>query len=136
MKVNKIDHIGIVVKNAKERLKLYEDFLGLKVKNIEDLEDRGLRVYFIEIGETRFELLEPLNDNSEVSSFLEKKGEGIHHIAVNVEGIEQAVKLAESKGFKPLSETPKVGAGGTKILFLHPKTTGGILLELVEGEHK
>jgi methylmalonyl-CoA/ethylmalonyl-CoA epimerase len=136
MKVNKIDHIGIVVKNAKERLKLYEDFLGLKVKNIEDLEDRGLRVYFIEIGETRFELLEPLNDNSEVSSFLEKKGEGIHHIAVNVEGIEQSVKLAESKGFKPLSETPKVGAGGTKILFLHPKTTGGILLELVEGEHK
>ncbi|MCD6104402.1 MAG: methylmalonyl-CoA epimerase [Thermosipho sp. (in: Bacteria)] len=136
MKVNKIDHIGIAVKNAKERLKLYEDFLGLKVKNIEDLADRGLRTYFIEIGETRFELLEPLNENSEISQFLEKKGEGIHHIAVNVEGIEQAVELAKSKGFKPLSEVPKSGAGGTKVLFLHPKTTGGILLELVEGEHK
>ncbi|MDN5324582.1 MAG: methylmalonyl-CoA/ethylmalonyl-CoA epimerase [Thermosipho sp. (in: thermotogales)] len=136
MKVNKIDHIGIAVKNAKERLKLYENFLGLKVEHIEDLPERGLRVYFINIGETRFELLEPLNENSEISGFLAKKGEGIHHIAVNVRGIEEAVELAKSQGFQPLSEKPKLGAGGTKVLFLHPKTTGGILLELVEGEHK
>ncbi|MDK2885585.1 MAG: methylmalonyl-CoA/ethylmalonyl-CoA epimerase [Thermosipho sp. (in: thermotogales)] len=136
MKVNKIDHIGIAVKNAKERLKLYENFLGLKVEHIEDLPERGLRVYFINIGETRFELLEPLNENSEISGFLAKKGEGIHHIAVNVRGIEEAVELAKSQGFQPLSEEPKLGAGGTKVLFLHPKTTGGILLELVEGEHK
>ncbi|MBO8160402.1 MAG: methylmalonyl-CoA epimerase [Thermosipho sp. (in: Bacteria)] len=135
MKTNKIDHIGIVVKNAKERLKLYEDFLGLKVTHIEELPERGLRVYFIQIGETRIELLEATNENSEISGFLEKRGEGIHHIAINVEGIENAVELARLKGFKPLSDEPKKGAGGTKVLFLHPKTTGGILLELVEGEH-
>lgn len=135
MKVNKIDHIGIAVKNAKERLKLYKDFLGLEVIKEEVLPERGLKVYFIQIGESRFELLEPLNENSEISSFLEKKGEGIHHIAVNVNGIEEAVELAKKNGLKPLSETPKVGAGGTKVLFLHPKTTGGVLLELVEGNH-
>lgn len=135
MKVNKIDHIGIAVKNAEERLKLYKDFLGLEVIKEEVLPERGLKVYFIQIGESRFELLEPLNENSEISSFLEKKGEGIHHIAVNVNGIEEAVELAKKNGLKPLSETPKVGAGGTKVLFLHPKTTGGVLLELVEGNH-
>ncbi|SHH14895.1 methylmalonyl-CoA epimerase [Thermosipho atlanticus] len=136
MKAIKIDHIGIVVRDAKERLKLYRDFLGLKVEKIEELPERGLKVYFIQIGETRFELLEPLSESSEITKFLETRGEGIHHIAVNITNIEEAVKLAKENGFKPLSEEPKKGAGGTKVLFLHPKTTGGVLLELVEGEHK
>ncbi|MGC9771101.1 methylmalonyl-CoA epimerase [Fervidobacterium changbaicum] len=135
MHTNRIDHIGIAVKDAKEKLKLYKDFLGLEVTEIEELPERGLRVYFIKVGDTRIELLEPMNENSEVSGFLEKKGEGIHHIAFNVHGIDEAVVLAKSHGLQPLSEEPKPGAGGTRVLFLHPKTTGGVLIELVEGEH-
>lgn len=135
MKTKRIDHIGIAVKNAQEKLKLYKDFLGLEVTEIEELPERGLRVYFINIGDTRIELLEPMHENSEVSGFLEKKGEGIHHIAFNIEGIEEAVEYAKSNGLQPLSEEPKTGAGGTKVLFLHPKTTGGVLVELVEGKH-
>lgn len=135
MKTKRIDHIGIAVKNAQEKLKLYKDFLGLEVAEIEELPERGLRVYFINIGDTRIELLEPMHENSEVSGFLEKKGEGIHHIAFNIEGIEEAVEYAKLNGLQPLSEEPKKGAGGTKVLFLHPKTTGGVLVELVEGEH-
>jgi len=132
---NRIDHIGIAVRDASEKLKLYKDFLGLEVTEIEELPERGLRVYFIKVGDTRVELLEPMNENSEVSGFLEKKGEGIHHIAFNVHGIDEAVKLAKENGLQPLSEEPKKGAGGTRVLFLHPKTTGGVLVELVEGEH-
>lgn len=135
MHTNRIDHIGIAVRDAKEKLKLYKDFLGLEVTEIEEIPERGLRVYFIKIGDTRLELLEPMNENSEISGFLEKKGEGIHHIAFNVNGIDEAVALAKENGLQPLSDEPKRGAGGTRVLFLHPKTTGGVLTELVEGEH-
>lgn len=135
MHTNRIDHIGIAVKDAKEKLRLYKDFLGLEVTEVEELPERGLRVYFIKVGDTRIELLEPMSENSEVSGFLEKKGEGIHHIAFNVHGIDEAVALAKAHGLQPLSEEPKPGAGGTRVLFLHPKTTGGVLIELVEGEH-
>jgi len=132
---NRIDHIGIAVRDAKEKLKLYKNFLGLEVTEIEEIPERGLRVYFIKIGDTRLELLEPMSENSEISGFLEKKGEGIHHIAFNVNGIDEAVALAKENGLQPLSDEPKRGAGGTRVLFLHPKTTGGVLTELVEGEH-
>lgn len=132
---NRIDHIGIAVRSAQERLKFYKGFLGLQVTDIEELPDRGLRVYFVKVGDTRIELLEPMSDNSEVSGFLEKKGEGIHHIAFNVVGIDDAVRLAKENGLQPLSEEPKTGAGNTRVLFLHPKTTGGVLVELVEGAH-
>jgi methylmalonyl-CoA/ethylmalonyl-CoA epimerase len=132
---NRIDHIGIAVRDAKEKLKLYKDFLGMEVTEIEEIPERGLRVYFIKVGDTRLELLEPMNENSEISGFLEKKGEGIHHIAFNVNGIDEAVALAKENGLQPLSDEPKRGAGGTRVLFLHPKTTGGVLTELVEGEH-
>uniref|UniRef100_A0A7V4KDT5 Methylmalonyl-CoA epimerase n=1 Tax=Fervidobacterium pennivorans TaxID=93466 RepID=A0A7V4KDT5_FERPE len=135
MHTNRIDHIGIAVKDAKEKLRLYKDFLGLEVTEVEDLPERGLRVYFIKVGDTRIELLEPMAENSEISGFLEKKGEGIHHIAFNVHGIDEALALAKAHGLQPLSEEPKPGAGGTRVLFLHPKTTGGVLIELVEGEH-
>uniref|UniRef100_A0A7C5VJZ3 Methylmalonyl-CoA epimerase n=1 Tax=Fervidobacterium thailandense TaxID=1008305 RepID=A0A7C5VJZ3_9BACT len=135
MFTKRIDHIGIVVRNAEEKLKFYRNFLGLELTEVEELPDRGLRVYFIKVGDTRIELLEPMHENSEVSGFLEKRGEGIHHIAFNVEGIDEAVELAKANGLHPLSEEPKMGAGGTRVLFLHPKTTGGVLVELVEGEH-
>ena len=133
MKTLKIDHIGIAVRNAEERLKLYRDLLGLEVTHTEDLPDRGLRVYFVKIGETRFELLEELSENSEIHSFLEKRGEGIHHIALRVENIEKFIEKSKELGFKPLTDEPQIGAHKTKVVFIHPKTTGGILLELVEG---
>ncbi len=133
MKAFRIDHIGIVVKDASERLKLYRDLLGLEVTGSEDLPERGIRVHFVKIGEVRIELLEEISESSEIHSFLEKRGEGIHHIAVRVEGIEEMIKRAKELGFKPLSDEPQRGAHGTRVVFIHPKTTGGILLELVEG---
>ncbi len=129
----KVDHIGIVVRDLEERLKLYRDLLGLEVHHTEELPERGIRVHFVEIGETRFELLEEISQDSEIHSFLEKRGEGIHHIALRVEGIEDMIERAKELGLKPLSDKPQRGAHGTKVVFLHPKTTGGILLELVEG---
>ena len=132
----KIDHIGIAVKNVQERLRLYEELLNLKVTKVEELPERGLKVYFIEVGEARLELLEPTSEKSEISSFLEKRGEGIHHLAFLVEGIEDIIKKAKEKGIKPLSDEPQIGAGGRKVVFLHPKTTGGVLIELVEGEEE
>ncbi len=133
MKAIKLDHIGVVIKDLEERLKLYENLLGLKVDHTEELPNRGIRVHFIKLGETRFELLEEISPNSEIHSFLEKRGEGIHHIAIRVEGIEDMIAKARELGLKPLSDEPQKGAHGTRVVFLHPKSTGGILLELVEG---
>jgi len=133
LRTQKIDHIGIAVKSAEERIKLYRDLLGLDVYYTEVLPERGLKVYFVKIGESRFELLEEISENSEIHSFLEKRGEGFHHIALKVENIEEYINKAKELGIKPLSEQPQKGAHGTKVVFLHPKTTGGLLIELVEG---
>ncbi len=99
MQVHKIDHIGIAVKNASERLKFYTDFLGLKSMHTEELPERGIRVHMIKVGESKIELLEPMNEQSEISKFLESKGEGIHHIAFNVTGIDEAVEIARKTVF-------------------------------------
>ncbi|MDI3472851.1 MAG: methylmalonyl-CoA/ethylmalonyl-CoA epimerase [Thermotogaceae bacterium] len=131
MNTEKIDHIGIAVESIEDKLKLYRDVLGLKFSNVESLENRGLKVYFVEIGETRLEFLEPLSENSEISRFLEKKGEGIHHIAFKVKDVEKTVEDCEKNGFKVIAGIQK-GAEGKKVAFLHPKTTGGVLIELVE----
>ena len=133
MRALKLDHIGVVVKDVSSRLKLYRDLLGLEVDHVEELKERGIRVHFISIGDTRFELLEEISSDSEIHSFLEKRGEGIHHLAVRVEGIEEMIEKAKELGLKPLTDEPQKGAHGTKVVFIHPKTTGGILLELVEG---
>jgi len=131
----KIDHIGIAVRDASARLSLYRDFLGISDIHVEELPQRGIKVYMIKVGESKIELLEPMSEQSEISKFLESKGEGIHHIAFTVEGINQAVDLAKKYGLQALSDSPKPGAGNTRVLFLHPKTTGGVLVELVEGIH-
>jgi len=135
LKIDRIDHIGIVVRSIDEKLPLYRDFLGLEFGGIEELPERGLKVAFLKVGTTRIELLEPLNEKSQISKFLEKKGEGIHHIAYHVDNINEALEKAKKGGFKPLSDEPQPGAGGTKVIFLHPKTTGGVLIEMVEGQH-
>ncbi len=135
LKTEKIDHIGIAVRSIGERVSFFTDFLGLEVLNEEVLEERGLKVAFVKIGETTIELLEPLSDSSQISEFIEKRGEGIHHIAFNIDDVDAAIVSAKEKGYTPLSDTPSRGAGSTRIVFLHPKTTGGVLVELVEGSH-
>ncbi len=135
MKSDRIDHIGIAVKSIEERLSVYRDLLKLEVTGIEELEDRGLKVAFVKAGDTRIELLESISENSQISRFLESRGEGIHHIAFHVDDVKAAIEEAVSLGLKPLSTEPEDGAGGTKVVFLHPKSTGGVLTELVEGHH-
>ncbi|WP_165146372.1 methylmalonyl-CoA epimerase [Marinitoga sp. 38H-ov] len=132
MIMKKIDHIGIAVRSIENALKLYNDLLGLEITGEEILEDRGLKVAFIKVGDTRIELLEPLHEKSEISSFLEKKGEGMHHIAYEVDDVKSMIEKAKSLELKPLSDEPKDGAHNTKVVFLHPKTTNGVLVELVE----
>ncbi|HAA85197.1 MAG TPA: methylmalonyl-CoA epimerase [Kosmotogaceae bacterium] len=136
MKTKRIDHIGIAVKSIEERVSFFADFLGIEVYGEEVLAERGLKVAILKIGETKIELLEPINLNSQISKFIEKRGEGIHHIAFNVDDIDAAFKNAKEDGYTPLSDSPSPGAGNTRIVFLHPKTTGGVLVELVEGSHQ
>jgi methylmalonyl-CoA epimerase len=136
----KIDHLGIAVKSIDEALKFYRDILGLSVSETEIVEDQGVEVAMLPLGESRVELLQPLGENSPVARFMEKRGPGIHHICIEVEDI--AARLAELKaaGAQLIDEQPRRGAGGHLIAFVHPKSTSGVLIELVqkdrnEGDH-
>lgn len=129
---SKIDHIGIAVNSIKDSIKLYSELLGVKPSKEEILEDRGLKVAFLEMGDTRIELLEPLHENSQVSKFLEKKGPGFHHMAYEVEDIAQSIEKAKKLGFKTLTDEGQPGAHNTTVVFLHPKSANGILTELVQ----
>jgi len=127
----KIDHIGIAVKSIEEARGFYEA-VGLKVSHIEVVEEQGVKTAFFKIGESNIELLEPLNQDSPIFKFIEKKGTGIHHVAINVEKIEDAMKNLQEKGYKLINEKPVKGAHGKMIAFVHPKSTGGVLIELCE----
>ncbi|MFO7289411.1 methylmalonyl-CoA epimerase [Planifilum fulgidum] len=128
----KISHIGIAVRDLEAALPLYTDVLGLALEGVETVPSEGVKVAFLRIGETRIELLEPLGPDSPIASFLEKRGEGIHHIALEVDGIEERLRLLSEKGIRLIHERPKQGAHGARIAFLHPKATGGVLYELCE----
>jgi len=130
--ISKIDHIGIAVKSIEDAAKFYEDVMGLKIKDIEIVEEQKVKTAFIPIGEGEFELLESISDDGPIAKFIEKKGEGIQHIALKVENIEQVLEDLKGKGIKLIDEVPRYGAGGAKIAFIHPKSTNGILLELCE----
>ena len=130
--IKKIDHIGIAVNNLDESLSFYEDALGLKVENIEEVAEQKVKVGFLNIGGVHFELLESTSPDSSVAKFIEKRGEGIHHIAILVDKIEDNIQIMKDKGIKLIDETPRKGAGGSKMAFVHPKSTHGILLELYE----
>ncbi len=130
--IKKIDHIGIAVNNLEESLSFYEDALGLKVDNIEEVSEQKVKVGFLDIGGVHFELLEPTSPDGPVAKFIEKRGEGIHHIAILVDNIEKSIGFMKEKGVKLIDETPRKGAGGSKMAFVHPKSTHGILLELYE----
>ena len=128
--VNKIDHIGIAVKNLEETLKFYEDVLGIKCVSQEVVEEQKVKVAFLPIGDTEVELLESTSEDGPIARFIEKKGEGIQHIAFKVDNIEEAIKELEEKGVRMIDEQPRYGAGGTRIAFLHPKSTSGVLIEI------
>jgi methylmalonyl-CoA epimerase len=135
MKVSKVDHIGIAVNSIDESLKLYRDALGLEFTGIEDMPERGQKVAFIQTGESKLELLEATTEDSTIAKYLSKRGEGIHHMALHVDNVEEAIKELSEKGYRLLSDKPQAGAGGTKIVFMHPKSANGVLLELLEGDH-
>ena len=125
----RLDHIAIVVHSIAEALPFYEG-LGLKTLEIEIVEEQGVKVAKLDIGNTHIELLEPLSPDTPVGKFLAQKGPGLHHICIGVEDIEADLKELKSSGTKLINETSKIGAGGAKIAFVHPKATGGVLLEL------
>lgn len=128
----KIEHIGIATYKIDDALKFWRDALGLSVVETEEVAEQGVRVAMLPVGEPRIELLEPTSESSPVAKFLEKRGAGIHHIAVRVEDIRVALGRLKEQGARLIDETPRVGAGGCLVAFVHPATAGGVLLELVE----
>lgn len=130
--VNKVDHIGIAVENLDEALKFYEETLGIKCTSKEVVEDQKVKVAFLPIGDTEVELLESTDENGAIAKFIEKRGQGVQHIAYRVDNIEEAIAEMKEKGIRMIDEEPRYGAGGAKIAFLHPKSTFGVLIELCE----
>ncbi len=128
----KIDHIGIAVKSLTDAVKVYENTLGLKVSGYETVEDQGVKLAMIPLGDSRIELLEPLHPESPVEKFMAKRGEGIHHIALSVDNIEEALERFKASGARLIDTVPRRGAHNSKIAFIHPSSTNGVLLELVE----
>ena len=129
--VVKIDHIGIAVNSIEEAVKLYTDVLGLEVSGMETLEEQKVRTAIIPVGESKIELLESTSPEGTIAKYIEKRGEGIHHLALGANNIQDALKTLKEKGIPLIDEKPRKGVENTKIAFLHPKGTK-ILLELVE----
>ena len=136
MKPSHIEHIGIAVKNLDESVKFYEEVLGLQCYNIEEVKDQKVKTAFFQVGDTKIELLESTDPEGPIGKFVEKKGEGVHHIAYAVENIEDRLKEAEEKGIRLIDKQPRKGAEGLDIAFLHPKSTQGVLTELCEDKTK
>jgi methylmalonyl-CoA/ethylmalonyl-CoA epimerase len=134
MKPSHIEHIGIAVTSLKDAIAFYENVLGLKCYNIEEVPDQKVRTAFFKVGQTKIELLESTDPEGPIGKFIEKKGEGIHHIAFAVEKIEEQLVHAESQGIKLIDCKPRKGAEGLDIAFLHPKSTSGVLIELCENK--
>lgn len=132
MELTHIEHIGIAVKNIEEQLPYYEGVLGLKCYNIETVEDQKVKTAFFMIGQTKIELLEPTSEESTIAKFIEKRGEGIHHIAFATKNLNETLQEIEAKGVRLIDKQPRAGAEGLNIAFLHPKSTGSVLTELCE----
>lgn len=128
----KINHLGIATKGIEEALKFWENALGLENVHTEIVEDQKVRVAMLPLGESRIELLEPTSEDSPISKFLEKRGGGIHHIAVEVENIEEALAKLKREGARLIDEKPRIGAEGYLVAFVHPSSANGVLLELVQ----
>jgi len=132
MKIKKVDHIGVAVKNISEAARFYTDILGIKMTGTEIVADQKAKVSFLPVDDTNIELLESTEPDGPVAKFIESKGEGIHHIALHVENIEEALEFMKSKGVRLIDQKPRIGARGIRIAFVHPKETRGVLLELCQ----
>lgn len=132
MKPTHIEHIGIAVKNLDEAIPFYEGVFGLKCYNVEEVTDQKVKTAFFKVGQTKIELLESTDPEGPIRKFIEKKGEGIHHMAFAVENIDEQLQAAEAKGVRLIDKTSRKGAEGLSIGFLHPKSTFGVLTELCE----
>ena len=132
MKVLKIDHLGIAVKSIDDSKSFWMDGLGLDFKGTETVEEQKVTTAFLLVGESEMELLESVSPDGPVARFIDKKGEGIQHVAFRVENIEEALEELKQKGVSLIDERPRIGAGGAKIAFIHPKSTNGVLVELCE----
>ena len=136
MKPTHIEHIGIAVKNLDDSILFYENVLGLKCYAVEEVLDQKVKTAFFMVGQTKIELLQSTDPDGPIGKFVEKKGEGIHHIAYAVEGVAEKLATLEQKGVQLIDKTPRKGAEGLNIGFLHPKSTGGVLIELCEDPNK
>jgi methylmalonyl-CoA/ethylmalonyl-CoA epimerase len=136
MNLSHIEHIGIAVKSIDDAIPYYEEILGLKCYAVEEVKDQKVKTAFFMIGQTKLELLESTDPEGPIGKFIEKKGEGIHHIAFATQDLEAALEEAESKGIQLIDKQPRKGAEGLHIAFLHPKSTRGILTELCENKSK
>lgn len=129
MQPTHIEHIGIAVNNLEESIEYYENVLGLKCYAVEEVTDQKVKTAFFMVGQTKIELLQATSDESPVAKFIDKKGPGIHHLAFAMDNVGEALKDAENKGVRLIDKTPRAGAEGLTIGFLHPKSTGGVLTE-------
>lgn len=127
-----VEHIGIAVKNLKEANKLYASLFGKEHYKVEAVESEGVSTSFFQLGDTKIELLEASRPDSPIAKFIEKRGEGIHHLAFEVEDIQAEMSRLQQQGFTLLNEQPKPGADNKLVCFLHPKGTGGVLVELCQ----
>ena len=129
-----VDHIGIAVRDLEEGIALYRDLLGLELERLEEVESENVRVAFLKLDRAgalgHVELLAPMSDKGNIAAFIERKGPGLHHIALAVEDIEKIMERCREMGMRLLDETPRIGAGGKQIAFLHPKSGGGVLIEV------
>jgi len=128
----KIDHIGIATNGIDDAARFYLESLGLRIEHVEEVASQKVRVAMLPLGESRVELLEPTSEDSPISRFLAKRGPGIHHVAVRVQDIRASLAELKEKGARLIDEEPRPGAGGCLVAFIHPSSTGGVLLELVE----
>lgn len=128
----KLDHIGIATRSIEEGLQVWRDVLGLQVDTTEEVTEQGVKVCMLAVGDTHVELLEPLGPDTSVGKFLAKRGPGMHHIAIEVTDIRASLAELKNKGARLIDETPRVGAGGCLVAFVHPTSINGVLLELVQ----
>jgi len=136
LNLKNIEHIGIAVQNLEDSLNFYQNILGLEFLKQENIESQGVKIAFLKVGESKIELLEPLNEESTIARFIEKNGQGIHHFAILVDSIEDKIKAMQAQGARLIGNKVTEGADDMKIIFVHPKTTNGVLLELCEPNAK
>ncbi|MBO8152658.1 MAG: methylmalonyl-CoA epimerase [Candidatus Neomarinimicrobiota bacterium] len=130
--IEKIDHIGIAVNSIEERLRFFKDMLSLELAGTEEINDQKVKVAFVKVGDVNIELLEPTDPASPIAKFIAKKGEGIHHIALKTNNISETLKHLNENNITLIDSAPRQGAHGKKIAFIHPKSTGGVLIELCQ----